>query len=95
MNKYKPGASVHLTATALQLGLLADPPTIACTVHFPNGTTLTPAVTRDSTGTYHTDIAIDFAMPEGVGVYRWQATGSAPSQNALREVRFVVLPLDF
>jgi hypothetical protein len=95
VNAYKPGGSVHFTATATQLGVLADPPTLVLTVHSPDGSSATPAITRDNVGSYHADFALTLVAAPGVWVARWQAVGSSPNQNALLERRFRVDALDF
>lgn len=93
---YKPGESERFPVTALLLGVLTDLGTLpVLTIRAPDGTSSTPAVTRDSTGAYHADYDWAMSAPPGVWVRRWTATGGTPSAFAFVENLFVVDALDY
>lgn len=94
MLRFKPGESVHLPITATVAGVLTTLGSLpAVTVIGPAGTTLTPTVTLDSQGTYHSDFVLPMASERGLWIARAQATGSLPAQNGLRERLFEVTAL--
>jgi hypothetical protein len=95
MNKYKPGSSFRISLTSEVQQVLTDPSNSVVTMRLPDGTTPSGTPIKDSTGLWHADMLIPFGTPPGVGVYRWQSTGVAASQNGLAENRFQVLALDF
>jgi hypothetical protein len=95
VNAYKPGQSIRFTVTSTLLGVLTTPPTVVLTIRGPDDSRLTPTPVVDSVGQFHADAVIPLGAPAGVWVARWQATGGAPSNNALVETRFVVAALDF
>lgn len=97
MMRCKPGQSVRSSLTSSVLGVLTDPSSPIVTVRLPDGSTLTPAPTRDATGAWHADFVIPSTIMIGsrIGVVRWQSSGAAADQNAIHEERFEVVPLDF
>lgn len=97
MMRYKPGQSVRSSLTSTVLGVLTDPSLPVVTVRLPDGSTLTPAPTRDATGAWHADFVIPSTIVIGsrIGVVRWQSSGAQPDENSLDEERFEVVPLDF
>ena len=95
MTRYKPGQGIRFTLTSQVNGVLTDPNALVLTVHFPDGTSVTPTPVRDSLGLWHGDAVIPVTMADGIGVARWQSSGAAVSQDALEERRFQVVKLDF
>jgi len=95
MNSYKPGSSVRISLTSQLLGVLTDPSSSVVTMFLPDKSSTSGNPVKDSTGFWHADFLIPTATPPGIGVYRWQSSGAAISQNAMEEQRFVVEPLDF
>lgn len=68
------GSQVRLSfTTADATGALTDATTQTVTVTLPDGTSATPSVTHDSTGTYHADYTVTAA-----GRHEWYATTTGP-----------------
>lgn len=102
MSQYKPGQSVRssvqvtqLPAPPATLPVLFDPPSIVLTVCFPDGSQVTPTVSRDGVGIYHADYLIPFTMQYGPAFERWRCANGLIDANAVRERRFTVMQLDF
>jgi hypothetical protein len=96
----KPGQSCRfsaITAVAGAAGLSSG--TVSLTLEPPVGApdaalaNLSPIA--DSTASYHFDQVMPAGCSPGYWVERWTSTGSFPSQNALKEQRFLVVALDF
>ena len=80
MAGYVVGQQIRLTATfTTQAGAPVDPTTVVCKVHDANAALSTPAVVKDSTGVYHSDITI--TKPAGTWYYRFEGTGAAVGAN--------------
>lgn len=73
------GAVYRSTLTVMDsTGLLVDPATKVLTVTLPDQTTATPAVTRDSLGTFHADYTMTL---EGLHKFLWVSTGPVTSRT--------------
>lgn len=76
-NTYVVGDLVRVSCVfTTQGGAFIDPSTVTVTILYPDGTTTTPSVTRDSVGNYHSDVS---ATQSGRWRYRWAATGTGQS----------------
>ena len=74
MTTYDVGDRVRIEASFTNLsGTAADPTTVAVTVTTPGRTTVTPTVTKDSTGEYHADVDVD---RPGEWIFRWTGVGA-------------------
>lgn len=77
---YQPGDTVRLDTTFKVADVLTDPTVVTLTYRSPSGTSTTltygvdAALVKDSTGTYHADIAVSAA---GRWDWRWTGTGTA------------------
>jgi hypothetical protein len=67
-------------------GVLIDPTTVTLNVRLPDGTTVTPAVTHDSTGMYHANYQPAIG---GIFYYRFVGTGAA---IAAAQQQFTIVP---
>jgi hypothetical protein len=96
LRQRKPGESFTSSVVATYDDVFATPSgTLSCTVSYPDGTLDAPLVVTDGVGFAHAVAAVPAAMIPGVGVERWQVTGSGVDQQALAERRFFIDPLDF
>lgn len=87
---YHPGNVARLTASFTDMtGQAVDPTTVTFIVRKPDGTTDTPAPTKDAVGVYHVDETIDSA-----GEWLWRATGTGAAA-ASADSSFTVEPNTF
>src|SRR5271169_3189121 len=95
LRHYKPGQSIHSVAVYELDAVFVDPSTIIVTLHLPDASSSIITQVRDSIGNYHADAVVPFSMIPGIGAFRWRTTGASPSDNSLKERRFIIDPLDF
>lgn len=96
INTYFPGQGVRLIVRSLQLGVLALPVGgIVVTVTWPDATTVNPTVqTVAPPGAFYNvfaDVQIPSGMTPGIAKYKWVATGTNPSQDAVEVGELQVL----
>ena len=80
-NIYDKNDLVRISATFTVASVNTDPTTVSLKVQDPSGNEATYTyalgqVTKDSTGNYHYDLAID---ESGYWYYRWEGTGAVVS----------------
>lgn len=94
--KFKGGQSVRFAVTATVQGLYTDPDHMTLLVEQARqagtGSLGLQTIVRDALGFYHADVLYPTGITPGDWIARWEATGTATSSNATRELPFTILP---